>query len=168
MLPVIVFGAALYPDGSPSPALIARIHAAFRFGQQHDDVMYVVTGGVPQAGKTEAAVMAQMLREQGVAEEAILPEAESGDTCDSVIACTRLLRARGYVGPVVAVTSDFHCMRCVAMLRALGWVVLPVAAPSRTDIAPFRRWWIRTREYPATVWDVFLVMLWRITKGRHL
>ena len=166
MIPVIVFGAALYPDGSPRPALIARVQAAFRFGQRHEEAVYVVTGGVPQAGKTEAAVMAQMLRECGVEKEAILPEEESGDTCDSVIACTKLLRTRGYAGPVAAVTSDFHCMRCVAMLRALGWIVLPVAAPSRTDIAPLRRWWIRAREYPATIWDVFLVTLWRVTKGR--
>lgn len=161
MLPVIVFGAALYPDGSPRPALLARVQAALGFGARHSDSLYVVTGGVPQAGRTEADVMADLLLSAGVSEEAILREDRSADTCDSAIACTKLLRARGYGGPVAVVTSDFHMMRCIAMLRALGWITVSVPAPSRTDLSRRRRLWVHLREYPATVWDVLLVLIWR-------
>lgn len=161
MLPVIVFGAALYPDGSPRPALLARVQAALGFGARHSDSLYVVTGGVPQSGRTEADVMADLLLSAGVPEKAILREDRSADTCDSAIACTELLREQGYDGPVAVVTSDFHMMRCVAMLRALGWITVAVPAPSRADLSLGRRLWVHLREYPATVWDVLLVLIWR-------
>ena len=161
MLPVIVFGAALYPDGSPRPALLARVQAAFGFGARHSDSLYVVTGSVPQSGRTEADVMADLLLSVGVPEKAILREDRSADTCDSAIACTKLLREQGYDGLVAVVTSDFHMMRCVAMLRALGWITVAVPAPSRADLSRGRRLWVHLREYPATVWDVLLVLIWR-------
>ncbi|AQS84443.1 MAG: YdcF family protein [Acetobacter aceti] len=161
MLPVIVFGAALYPDGSPRPALVARVQAALRFGERESGRLYVVTGGVPQAGQTEAAVMAGLLLLEGVPDRVILREAQSADTCDSVIACTKLLRERRYDGPVAVVTSDFHMMRCIAMLRALGWTTVAVPAPSRADLSRWRRLWVNLREYPATAWDVLLVLIWR-------
>lgn len=161
MLPVIVFGAALYLDGSPRPALLARVQAALGFGARHSDSLYVVTGGVPQSGRTEADVMADLLLSAGVPEKAILREDRSADTCDSAIACTKLLREQGYDGPVAVITSDFHMMRCVAMLRALGWITVAVPAPSRADLSRGRRLWVHLREYPATAWDVLLVLIWR-------
>ncbi|NHN88635.1 YdcF family protein [Acetobacter conturbans] len=161
-LPVIVFGAALYPDGSPRPVLLARVQAAFHFGKSRQDCLYIVTGGVPQGGRTEADVMSGLLREAGVPSAAILPEDRSGDTYESAIACHQMLRERGYDGPVAVVTSDFHMMRCTAMLRTLGWSIVAVPAPTRSDISLQRLIWVHAREYPATVWDVFLVLLWRL------
>ncbi|MBV1835760.1 YdcF family protein [Acetobacter estunensis] len=162
MLPVIVFGAALEPDGTPRPVLRARLDAALRFGRERADTVYLLTGGVPCAGRTEAAVMADILREQGVPKDALLLEARSRDTCESTIACTRLLWKKGYAGPVVLVTSDFHMMRCTAMMRALGWKTQAVPAPACLGRSRSWRAWVWLREFPAMLWDVFLVARWRL------
>ncbi|NHN84568.1 YdcF family protein [Acetobacter musti] len=161
--PVIIFGAALNGDGTPAPVLIRRLAAALRFGQRGTvRPLYIPTGGVPQAGRTEAEIMTALLRDAGVPDTAILPEPLASDTCDSAIICTRILRARGWTGPVGLVTSDFHMMRCVAMMRALGWSVVKIPALAETGLpAPVLLWqWLR--EAPATLWDVLLVLLWRL------
>nr|WP_194300936.1 YdcF family protein [Acetobacter oeni] len=166
-MPVILFGAALREDGTAGPVLLRRIAAAVRFGQCSSvPPLWIPTGGVPQGGRTEAEVMTGLLRDAGISVAAILPEPTASDTCDSVIVCTRILRARGYSGPVGIVTSDFHMMRCVAMMRAAGWTVVKIPAPSGVGLAVGRRAWQWLREVPATVWDVFLVILWRLKQAR--
>ncbi|NHO32752.1 ElyC/SanA/YdcF family protein [Acetobacter fallax] len=161
--PVIIFGAALKEDGTAGAILVRRVAAALRFGQHATTrPLYIPTGGVPRAGRTEADVMAALLRDAGVPGDAILAEPVASDTCDSVIICTKILRARGYAGPVGVATSDFHMMRCVAMMRAMGWSVVTIPSPAGTGLPVGALLWQWLREVPATVWDVFLVLLWRL------
>lgn len=167
MYPIVLFGAALQPDGQPTPLLRRRVAAAVTFGRGLAEAFFLPTGGVPQAGRTEAEVMRSLLCDAGIPPASILPEGGSSDTYESVIACSAMLRARGHVGPVAVVTSDFHLMRCVAMMQCMGWTVVPVpAVPGAQGSLPKRMWWW-LREIPATVWDVFLVLLWRLRHGRR-
>lgn len=43
--PLLLFGAALKPDGSPTQTLRNRVAAAVRFGQSQPAILYIPTGG---------------------------------------------------------------------------------------------------------------------------
>ena len=115
--PIIIFGAAVRPDGSPSPALRRRVEAALRFGAGRPGARYLPTGAKGRFGEAECAVMAAQLRAAGVPAAAILEEPTGTDTLSSVLACRALLRGLGHAGPVYAATSRYHLPRCLLLLR---------------------------------------------------
>jgi len=161
---IIIFGAALRPDGSPSPILRARVEAALAFGRGLAAPLWLPTGGQGRHGPTEASVMAAILRANGVPASHILEEPTARDTLDSVLACARLLA--DHAGPVYAASSGFHQPRCLLLLRLVGLdakLVPPPPAP-----AGWRRWWWRARELAALPWDVVLAIAarWRARAGR--
>ena len=151
---IVIFGAAVRRDGSPSPTLLRRVQAAAVFGRRFDAPLYVPTGAVGRFGASEASVMAELLVELGVPEAAILREETGRDTLSSARAVARLLRARGHAGPVYAVSSAYHLPRCVLLLRIAG---LPAAAgrpppfPAAQDFR--KRWYWRLRELAALPFD---------------
>lgn len=167
-LPVIIFGAALNPDGNPSVALLNRVHSALVFGAAHGPVVYIPTGGVPQNGQTEAAVMASCLLKAGVAPDTILPEPTAGDTFDSAIACTRLLRQAEYstAQPIAVVSSPLHLPRCVLLMRLAGWKVQAVPfLRAQPHVPNMRKKLLRiAHECLALPWDALLVLGWRIVR----
>ncbi|WP_408887324.1 YdcF family protein [Komagataeibacter nataicola] len=114
MLPVVIFGAKLQPDGSPGRTLWLRLAAAHAYGEAHAPVLYIPTGGPSHpSGMREGEVMATLLGAAGVPPDALLVEGTAPDTLASVIACTRLLRQRGHVGPVAVASSSYHLPRCL-------------------------------------------------------
>jgi uncharacterized SAM-binding protein YcdF (DUF218 family) len=159
---IVIFGAAVRADGSPSSALRHRVEAAVACGQALRNVLYVPTGGVGRYGPAEAEVMARLLREQGVAERAILREPTGRDTLSSVRAVARLLRGRR--APVYVATSAYHMPRCVMLLRMAG---LPARAcpspPAPAARSLRRRWYWRLREVLALPLDALLLLALRLT-----
>jgi uncharacterized SAM-binding protein YcdF (DUF218 family) len=165
-MPVIIFGAAVRPDGSPSPTLRRRVEAAARFGAGLPDALFLPTGGKGRHGEAESTVMARLLRELGAPPDRILEEATGTDTFSSALACLALLRGIGHAGPVFAATSRYHLPRCLLLLRLAGLQARPVPiGPSRGDRWP-RRWWWRMREVPAIPYDAAL-MLWHRMRPRR-
>ncbi len=59
---IIIFGAGLRPDGTPTAALTHRIAAALAFGRGLPDTLYLPTGGVGRHGPSEARAI---LRRRG-------------------------------------------------------------------------------------------------------
>lgn len=163
--PIIIFGAALRPDGCPTPALLGRIRSALAYGATRN-VFYIVTGGVPRNGRTEASVMAELLIQAGLPPQRIIQETRASDTFDSIVACSHILKQSGVGGvtPVAVVTSPYHAPRCLLLLRLAGWhahmvpfIPMPhYAATLRTRLRHF------THEILAIPWDALLVLLWRI------
>ncbi|MDO9709180.1 YdcF family protein [Paracraurococcus lichenis] len=164
MTPILIFGAAVRPDGSPSPALHRRVAAAARFGSTRPDAHYIPTGAKGRHGEAESSVMAALLHSFGVAPGAIEEEPTGTDTLSSVRACARLLRARGHAGPVWAATSRFHLPRCVLLLRIAGLAARPVPIGWSDAESPLRRWYWRLREVPAIPYDA-LLMAWHRARG---
>ncbi|WP_395370554.1 YdcF family protein [Komagataeibacter diospyri] len=167
-LPVVIFGAKLKPDGMPTRTLRLRVAAAHAFGGQWGKVVYVPTGGPSlPSGRREAAVMAGMLRGRGVPSDAIMMEDAAPDTLASVIRCTRLLRRRGYVGPVGVASSAYHLPRCLLLMRMMGWQVVRVPPPDAPAAQRLgRRWFWRLREGAALPWDGLLLAWYRLRAGR--
>jgi uncharacterized SAM-binding protein YcdF (DUF218 family) len=159
---IIIFGAAVRPDGSPSPALLRRVEAAASFGAGLPAPLYVPTGGQGRHGPPESAVMAALLRERGVPPDRILEESTGTDTLSSVLACAALLRERGHAGPVFAATSGFHLPRCRLLLGLAGLPARSVPPPEADPSWP-RRWYWRLREAPALPYDAALMLAarWR-------
>jgi uncharacterized SAM-binding protein YcdF (DUF218 family) len=162
---IVIFGAAVRPDGTPSQTMRYRVAAAGRFGRRFERPLFIPTGGKGRFGDAEAAVMARLLTQAGFPESAILREETGTDTVSSVRAVARLVPrlaprlARGQ-GPVFACTSAYHLPRCLLLLllagiTAKGCPPPPVPAAS----SHWLRWYWRLRETPALPYDA-MVMLW--------
>ena len=162
--PIIIFGAAVRPDGSASPALLRRVEAAAAFGAGLPAPLYVPTGAQGKFGPPESAVMAALLRERGAPPGRILEEPTGTDTLSSVLACSALLRDRRRGGPVFAATSGYHLPRCLLLLRLAGLPARPVPPPGADPSWP-RRWYWRLREAPALPYDAALMLAARL-RGR--
>jgi len=162
---LVIFGAAVRADGSPSGSLQRRCDTALRAGRNLDSALYLATGGVGDHGPAEALVMRDILAAAGVAPQRILVEAESGDTLQSVRHSTRLLRQRGDVRRLLVCSSSYHKTRCVLLLRLAGFDCN--AAPSPSD-RPFLGWgkWLRysLKELIATPWDMAILLALKIMR----
>lgn len=150
---IIIFGAAVRPDGGPSLTLRRRVQAAVRFGEALENPLYMPTGGQGRHGPPESVVMARLLQDLGVPADCIRQETTAVDTLSSARACAALLRE--HRGPVWAASSGYHLPRCVMLLRLMG---LPArAAPPPEAAMEWRdRWWWRAREGAALPVDLAL------------
>lgn len=160
---ILIFGAAVRPDGSPSPALRRRVEAAAAFGGGLPSPLYVPTGAKGRFGPPECEVMASLLRGRGVPPARIAEEPTGTDTLSSVLACAALLRGRGHAGPVFAATSGYHLPRCLLLLRLAGLPAHPVPPPGADPSWP-RRWYWRLREVPALPYDAALMLAARLRR----
>ena len=116
----VVLGAQVLAGGRPSGTLRARaLHAARLYAAGRVEVV-VPTGGVGEHPPSEAEVMARILREAGVPEGAILPEAEARSTRESARLVAEM--ARGMRG-LLLVTDPLHCVRAVEAFRVEGFEV---------------------------------------------
>ncbi|MFC0408222.1 YdcF family protein [Roseomonas elaeocarpi] len=159
---IVIFGAAVRPDGSPSQTLRRRVEAAAQFGKRlAPPPLFVPTGARGRHGPTEASVMAELLAGHGVGRDAILEEPTGTDTLSSARAVARLLRR--WAGPIYAVSSGYHLPRCVTVLRLLG--VAARAGPSPRTGAGFPEWRWRLREAPALPYDALLAA-WHRLRGQ--
>lgn len=162
---IVIFGAAVRPDGAPSTTLRARVEAAARFGEAlSPPPLYLPTGAKGRFGEAECTVMARLLREGfGVPANRIAEDPTGTDTLSSVRAVVTLLRE--HRGPVLAATSAYHLPRCLLLLRLAGIPARAVPPPGMPAASRWhKRWWWRLREVPALPYDAAL-MLWHRARG---
>ncbi|MBA3388058.1 MAG: YdcF family protein [Actinomycetota bacterium] len=115
----VILGAQVLSGGRPSRTLDARArHAAGLYADGDLDLL-IPTGGLGEHPPSEAEVMAQILRAEGVPEDAILQEDAATSTWDSAVLVSALLRRRG-MGEARAITDPLHCVRTVAAFREEG------------------------------------------------
>ena len=131
---VTVLGKRLSPSGQPEPELVDRCATAARVaraGQADSEAALVIpTGGDPaRAGVTEAAVMARLLAEAGVAAARIVPEPRARTTAENAINVLQLVAARleaaeaGSEVRLVVVTSAYHLPLALWMFRQAASVL---------------------------------------------
>lgn len=148
----VVLGAQVLRGGRASRTLQARVrHAASLYEAGVVDLI-VPTGGLGEHGPPEAEVMARILKDAGVPEEALLLEDKALSTWDSALRVGGICRERG-IERVRLVTDPLHCVRALGAFR---WVGLGAWASPAWDSPMWRVAWMRrgqlAREMGAMVW----------------
>jgi uncharacterized SAM-binding protein YcdF (DUF218 family) len=158
---IVIFGAAIRPDGRPSAAMRGRVEAALAQARGMDDPEFMPTGGQGRWGDAEAEVMAGLLTAAGVAPGRIWPVPTGANTIRSALACVRALREHD--GPVYVATSAYHMPRCLTLLRLAGIPARP-CRPSRMPASSraVKRWYWRLRELAAIPVDLLLMLYFRL------
>ena len=124
----VVLGLAL-ENGQPTDDLLSRLDAAAQFAKENPDAVLILTGGNPdESGRTEAAVMRNLLAERGVPENRMVPEDQAEDTKENFRNTARLVSPDE---PIVLITSDYHMHRALRTAKNAGFTrVYRLPAPS--------------------------------------
>jgi len=166
---IVIFGAAVAPDGKPSAVLRHRLDAALRWAEGRPQVRFLVSGGLGQHPPAEAEAMRGYLMERGIPERMIMTEPEGRDTLSSSIRCVGLLKQQSDVHSVVLCSSSFHLPRCWLIFQALGIAAGTVEIQSDRGVMGPRRWLrASAREGPAIIWDVCLALGRRLIGSQSL
>jgi uncharacterized SAM-binding protein YcdF (DUF218 family) len=162
-LAIVIFGAAVRPDGRPSASLSRRIGYGLKAAEMWGEAPILCSGGVGQTGPSEASVMAERLVACGVDPGRIELDEQSRDTLQSVLATGRFMRRRGLARCLVC-SDRYHIPRIRLLLGALGVGSAPgPLAPGRGG-APLPHWTrMRLREGVAIPYDLAIVL----SRRRH-
>lgn len=126
-LPVaVVLGAAVRPDGTPSPTLRLRVLHAVDLWQAGRVGLIAMTGGRGRYGPPEAHVSRDLALAEGVAPDAVIVEDRSTSTVEN-LAFVRPLLPPG--ASVALVSNRWHLPRARAAAGVLGIPVAFVSGP---------------------------------------
>jgi uncharacterized SAM-binding protein YcdF (DUF218 family) len=159
---IVIFGAAVRPDGNASCLLRHRVQAAVACGSGFSMPLFIATGGVGRHPPAEAQVMKKILMVHGVPSDQILTEETGTDTLSSACAVTRILKSRRHTGQVRVATSAYHLPRCLLLLRLLGIPARACPLPRAISRKFLMRWFWRLREIPAVPYDVAILIAVRL------
>ncbi len=130
---VVVLGAAQY-DGTPSPALQARLDRALELYESGLVSTVVLTGSKQPADRfTEAFAGYRYLAARGVDDDALVIVDDGETTYDSLAAAARVLRDHG-ASDVLLVTDPYHNRRVQGIAREVG--LSPHVTPTDRAASP--------------------------------
>jgi uncharacterized SAM-binding protein YcdF (DUF218 family) len=148
----VVLGTQVLSSGRPSRTLEARVRHAARLYREGKVGLLIPTGGLGEHPPSEAEVMARILRDDGLPEDAVILEARALNTWDSARLVAGMADKLG-VGGVLVVTDPLHCVRAVAAFERAGlraWAEPVYSSPM------WRGKWLRrgqlAREIGALIW----------------
>jgi vancomycin permeability regulator SanA len=141
----IVFGAGVYPNGTPSLLLDERLETAARLFRTGKVSEVILSGDGSSASYNESGVMVAKAQELGIPIEAILRDDFGYNTHAT---CVRAKTVFGK-GQVILVSQPFHLARMLLICNSLGVESVAVAAgQNELDIQSSVYWALR--EIPAT------------------
>ncbi len=155
---IVIFGAAVWPGGRPSPSLARRIAYAAKAADADPDALILCSGAAARGEPSEASVMARVLREQGLHPRRLVLDEASRDTLQSAAAAARLVRREG-AGACIVCSDAYHLPRIRLLLGALG--VRTRAGPTLPGHggAGWAHWLFMTaRELAAIPYDLVLAL----------
>jgi vancomycin permeability regulator SanA len=135
----LVLGARVYPSGTPSPFLAARLDLAHRLYTDGKVRVVLVSGDNLAPEYNEPDAMRRYLIDAGMPPEAVVADYAGFDTYDS---CARAKRIFG-VDQLVVVSQGYHLPRAVATCRALGVDATGVGDYTQQHTRSWRRGAIR-------------------------
>jgi vancomycin permeability regulator SanA len=140
---IVVPGAGLRPDGSPSTYLRRRLDAAAELYSRGVAPVVLVSGDAHD-DYDEPGSMRAWLLDRGVPDDAILLDREGFDTHAT---CTRAVSEYG-VATAVVVTQDYHLPRTLFSCRVAGLDAVGIGV-SAASVEPWKAVLYRVREVPA-------------------
>jgi uncharacterized SAM-binding protein YcdF (DUF218 family) len=132
---IVVLGARVLEDGTPSSALTARTEHGARLYREGVAPLLLITGGSVGHPRPEAEVAAELARRFGVPDRALLLERQSRSTIENATLSAPLLRDRG-AGRIALVTDPYHLFRATRCFWREGFEVLP--APTDLSLRNLR------------------------------
>jgi uncharacterized SAM-binding protein YcdF (DUF218 family) len=154
---IIVLGAAVWPDGQPSPALRRRVAHAVQALQAGQGQRLLMTGGLGKYPPAEAHLMRQLALAAGVPATSIVIEDQATSTLQSALRCAPILHQQGWSTALI-VTDRYHLPRALLVFRCLGILAIGSAPQGRLySRKRWKRWYYRIREGCALAWYVVLV-----------
>jgi uncharacterized SAM-binding protein YcdF (DUF218 family) len=158
---VIVLGASVRPDGKPSPALLRRTLEAIRQFKAGGAGILILSGGLGRFPPAESFVMRDICLDHGLSPEHLLLDSESRTTMDSAFACLGLAQQHG-LRSFLIVSDPYHLRRAVMTFRFIGLRSRGHPAKGGREANPAWKWtYFHVREYVATLWYLWLLLLFR-------
>ncbi len=115
---LVVLGAGLRPDGTPTETLRYRLDAALAYLEENPETVCIVSGGQGFGEScTEADAMATYLTQSGLDESRVTKEETSTTTVENIRNSSELLDADA---TVAIVTNDFHLYRALRIAHRNG------------------------------------------------
>ena len=129
---IIVLGAQVKADGTPSVALERRMTAALE--TYKTDPQIIICCGAQGANEpaAEGDVMRAWLIDRGVREEDVIAETQSFNTRENLGYAKEIMRERGLEQALI-VTSDYHVARALALCRQVGIEATGKGSPSKPE-----------------------------------
>ncbi|HKS33363.1 MAG TPA: YdcF family protein [Enterobacteriaceae bacterium] len=121
---IVTLGYALNPDGTMNEVLIQRLEKTLEVAKQLPESLIIVTGGVPQNGKTEGKLMADWLVSKGIDAKRIYQENYARSTVENAL-YSRYGLAKHRVKDAVIISSGSHVRRAEAIFQIAGWQTGP-------------------------------------------
>lgn len=128
---LIILGAKVKPNGTPSLSLQNRLEVAIEYLKQYEHVQVIVSGGQgDDEPTTEASVMADYLKEAGINSLRIHLEEKSTSTYENLLYSKALLPEN--VNEITIISNDFHLTRAKYLAKVIGLEadVLPAPTPN--------------------------------------
>lgn len=118
---VVVLGAALRKDGTPTPLLANRVKKGIACWKSQPAAKLLMSGG---QGSDEACPESHAMRgyalSQGVPADAVLAEDRSTNTQENLAFSEELRKKEGLSGRMLVVSDDYHVFRALLISRQLG------------------------------------------------
>ena len=149
---ILVLGAGVRPDGSPSDMLFDRVQTGLSLYHSGTAPKLLMSGDHGQTDYDEVACMLSLAREDGVPAEDIFLDHAGFSTYESLVRAKEVFGAQR----VVIVTQKYHLHRALYIADSLGLEAVGVSA----DLRSYRGQRMRdAREAAARVKDVLSVWL---------
>ena len=143
---IIVLGAQVKPDGTPSVQLEWRLDAASDAYAQKAVPVIVCGAQGRDEPMTEAEAMKQYLVGKGVPEKDILTDPDSVNTNQNLKNAAALLETLPGISKVLIVTSDYHVPRALALAKDMGFEACGMGSPCKPE------YWIKNHAREALAW----------------
>ena len=155
----IVFGAGLYPDGSPMPALEDRILYAANLYKAGKVQVILMSGDRRSDAYDEPAAMQAYAVKLGVPEKAIIKDDAGFRTYDTCYRAKNMF----HVDNAILVTTDYHLPRALYLCNSLGVDSVGVASGWGSSVRGPVYYLGIIREIPATY-----TAMWEVLSGKPM
>ena len=129
---IIVLGAQVKPDGTPSVALERRMTAALETYLEKPQTIICCGARGDNEPEAEGALMQRWFVEHGVLETDAVAETASFNTRQNLQNARVIMAERG-VTQALVVTSDYHVPRALALCRDVGIEATGKGSPSKPE-----------------------------------
>ena len=129
---IIVLGAQVKEDGTPSVALERRLTAALESYNEKPQTIIVCGAQGGNEPRAEGDVMREWLLARGVPEGDVVAETESFNTRENLENAREIMQARG-LSQALIVTSDYHVARALVLCRQAGISATGKGSPSKPE-----------------------------------